>query len=550
MPLSEVEDSMPFQPFQTVQSRDDEPHEYKEQLASSMDEDSDDLLSANGLESVAESENNIRHHLASPAIDTSHSDEQLLSVTDKSHLSARPNKYNGPPSTWRSWTAAERGLAASLDQLSAKDLSVHLYNANALKREARRISAQNKQSTDIDVGGEEWIPPKKWTAWPLAPDVVPRENDHPGWAEKTFSRRDENHRRSKTQISVLKDLLLAQVLKKAKERRVHRRESELDSEHGAQPANQSESSIISGEESELEPVTMLDDEVAGDLLQPAIHHILTKLDHLLMGLHHAQNAYKANDGFTFESQIKSDDDESGQSERHKRERSSSRPKKNRMPPLDPSPFSGPTPTASADNESTMKLTRSRERSRSTARKTRPVQMRNARCGLRDWSDVIGIASMTGWDSKLVQKAAFRCSKLFEEGITLRTLNEHGDDSHELVILPDTPHPDSESSVYKLAQTHFSDARRFQIDGAVWELYCPITTCPRAIRAFSNSTALKRHLRQVHQGLVEQSDQKMIGGVHVDGFLQPIPVVERWIREENRRQHTGRANHLDQTVNAA
>lgn len=48
--------------------------------------------------------------------------------------STRPNRWAGPPSTWQTLTAQERGLATSLDALRDKDLGVHLYNAHAWKK--------------------------------------------------------------------------------------------------------------------------------------------------------------------------------------------------------------------------------------------------------------------------------------------------------------------------------------------------------------------------------------------------------------------------------
>lgn len=564
MSFLDAEDPASFQPFQPAQSRNDEPHEYEKQLASSMDEDSDDLHSANALESAADSENNSQSDLASLIRNTSRPDEQSSSMTDESHLSPRPNKYTGPPSTWRNWTAAERELVASQDQLIAKDLSVHLYNAKALKQRARERGARKKQFTDADddfISGQEWMPSKSWTAWPLAPDIVPREDDHPQWAGKHFPRRDKNHPSSETQSPVLKDLLIAQVQKKANQRRLHRRrdESELDSEYGTEPASQSEDSTDSDGRNKLESVTMLDDDVAKDLLQPAVNHILTKLDHLLMGLHHARDAYMAIDDSPFESKNPTDDDESNResnrSGQHKRKRSISRPQKNRSQPLDPSLASGSGPNISSDDRSTAKMICSRERSQSIARKDHRVQKRKVRCGLRDWSDVLGVAPMTGWDPKIVQNAAFRCSKLFGEGIVMRKLNEHGDDSNEIPILPDTPYPDSENSNDELtrknrrsssASAHVSHFRRFENDGAGWKLYCPITVCSRSTRGFSNNYALKRHLKHVHQGHAKQSDEEMIGGVHIDGFLQPIPAAEAWIRKSKARQRVDHANQLSQT----
>lgn len=63
-------------------------------------------------------------------------DSNASEDTDDSD-SLRPNRWQGAPSTWTTLTAQERGLAASLDQIRNADLSIHLYNAHALKRRAR-----------------------------------------------------------------------------------------------------------------------------------------------------------------------------------------------------------------------------------------------------------------------------------------------------------------------------------------------------------------------------------------------------------------------------
>ncbi len=61
------------------------------------------------------------------------------SSQDDHYEDVRPNRWKGPLSTWHSLTEQERGLAASLDTLRNEDLSVHLFNAHALKRRAREI---------------------------------------------------------------------------------------------------------------------------------------------------------------------------------------------------------------------------------------------------------------------------------------------------------------------------------------------------------------------------------------------------------------------------
>ena len=46
----------------------------------------------------------------------------------------RPNRFNGPPQTWKGYTVEDRQIAQSLQQLEDTDIAAHLYNAHALKR--------------------------------------------------------------------------------------------------------------------------------------------------------------------------------------------------------------------------------------------------------------------------------------------------------------------------------------------------------------------------------------------------------------------------------
>jgi hypothetical protein len=45
----------------------------------------------------------------------------------------RENRFRGPDSTWRKYTAKERLAHTSLIKLRDRDLAIHLYNAHALK---------------------------------------------------------------------------------------------------------------------------------------------------------------------------------------------------------------------------------------------------------------------------------------------------------------------------------------------------------------------------------------------------------------------------------
>jgi len=62
-------------------------------------------------------------------------DESDKSVTSSEQSeSTRPNRFKGPRSTWRRLTEDERLVSTSITQLRDQDLSVHLYNAHAMKR--------------------------------------------------------------------------------------------------------------------------------------------------------------------------------------------------------------------------------------------------------------------------------------------------------------------------------------------------------------------------------------------------------------------------------
>ncbi|KAI8938115.1 hypothetical protein NX059_005782 [Plenodomus lindquistii] len=131
-------------------------------------------------------------------IDSDDTDE-LYPVSDEEEESEeeepfRPNRYRGQPQTWKGYTAADRQIAASLDQIQNSDLAAHLYNAHALKRRVRRPieeleTLKNWHNRDswlkkgtaleyTDAAGlqqTDLVPSKDWTAWPLPPEIhLPR----------------------------------------------------------------------------------------------------------------------------------------------------------------------------------------------------------------------------------------------------------------------------------------------------------------------------------------------------------------------------------------
>ena len=260
-----------------------------------------------------------------------------------SEIPERPNRWTGPPSTWQSLTAQERGLEASLVELRNKDLGIHLYNSFSLKARARKYreskglqsgALPSGKNQEIDVHNEapqdaeepaskEWAPSKAWTAWPLPPDQVPRLDEHigPDDEDELFTlRRSEKERPSRE----LEDVLVGTALKFAKKNWERREiasggeilEEENSDEEEVEVGNlkrakrggeyQEEKTTDHGipdgslenvvkepsqpplEKPVLEPVLSADDERSRDLLRPSIRHTLSQLDTILMALHHVR----------------------------------------------------------------------------------------------------------------------------------------------------------------------------------------------------------------------------------------------------------------------
>ncbi|MCJ1336935.1 hypothetical protein MMC09_002213 [Bachmanniomyces sp. S44760] len=392
----------------------------------------------------------------------------------------RPGRFRGPPSTWRSWTKPDRLVAKSLDQLQAQDLGIHLFNAHALRQEAKRhredqIQKQMRRNASSDY---IWEPPKLWTAWPMEPELVPRPshvNSFPTAISKKRKIRPSDD---------LEDVMISIMLREAKRRFVARdwgsprTSDDLEDDERSTPDESSlpgveytrarvstrndrgsmdshetyelptpedgsnngtsfaESKIDSSVHStkgsmnttvssiEAKPQFTANDDVARAIFLPTARHILSRLDNLLMGLHHGRQAcaYGRDDS---ESQSDSDDDLEAedlarQVEQEREMQGSGRElrstfytgeNKQQPPAIARDSSTGNTPDFEAAQPEAVPISKGRKQ-----------------LGGRDWSDILGVASIMGWDQGSVEKAAKRSSRLLGEGMAFRTLAEGGDSS--------------------------------------------------------------------------------------------------------------------------
>ncbi|KAK4545547.1 hypothetical protein LTR36_002897 [Oleoguttula mirabilis] len=517
--------------------------------------------------------------------------------------SDRENRFEGPASTWRSHTQDERQLVASLDQQRANDLSVHLYNAHALKarlydREATSTPtpwrSKRRWIKPAEDGNVPWQPDRNWTAWPLPADEVPRREEVFGVPPAAHADGDGTYRKSETWLpsADLQEEIAALVLRKAKERfrqrtwatatdnvegdvKLKEPPEDPDAEAGAERSSSEDDvglgdldedagdrkPVMTSEQEYSQPVFLADDERANAILTPSVRHILTKFDDLLIGLHRSKrghrrtastsrsrstaqsersippasssgNVYPASDGRFHDLPT------SQPQEAHSY--AAAAPKSRDLRPVSrarraSAPRSPPRSAAIA------KSSRSRGRSKGkrkatvsddegsnfspddesaaysevaasparSQRKRRPSGANSHELGLRDWSEVLGIASLVGWDQAVVDRAARRCASLFGEGMTFRTMPEtsadHVDD-HTVQFVPDMvpveSETESEGDVLEPAQA------------TAW--FCPYQDCARHQNAYEKGWRWREHLQRTHKLSKEQVEEVELGQERVGG----------------------------------
>lgn len=297
----------------------------------------------------------------------------------------RPNRWKGPPQSWRTITEEERLTYNAFVRLRNQDLSLHLYNAWALKQRAAAAGEGSSQEEvrrtfpipetrpsrladfwiqDVDaetgqpVRNNSWAPPRNWTVWPLPTHLLPPDD-----FMKTTEDEDEvfTFRRPNKQMpsSRLEEVVSATTLRFAKERFRRRGIAEsahqgddsivktepFASENESQPSeswDHSEDNESMGIDQESEgrqnrkqkapaktfkPVVSTDDDVSYDLVRPSTRRILEKFDHTLTILHNAQmpSAQHPEDSEESSSESEDDYDDYERPQKIPRSRQSSRP---------------------------------------------------------------------------------------------------------------------------------------------------------------------------------------------------------------------------------
>ncbi|OJJ89286.1 uncharacterized protein ASPGLDRAFT_41250 [Aspergillus glaucus CBS 516.65] len=548
------------QPFQSLfggpasQDVDLEPYSESDQGAGTQDQDDLDVIMGN-MPMMDDNQSDATYHASDEDDSEPHNARNetnaqpkkrkrppvvARSISPPSSPEERPNRFRGPESTWRRLTAEERQNAQALETIRARDLAAHLYNSYALRvraRERGRVAVREGKRVDVT---EAFAPPKGWAAWPMSADKVPRADERLKREEDAaWTLRMPSDPRPSAD---LEESVIAMMLKTAKERF---RTREWDHRRTVyQPRTSTTFRVDTNDEStayegsdggylddeELRPVVQADDEKSRQQLRPISRNVLTQFDQLLMGLHHAQTG-GARGGDSSASEMQSDTESmaSSRSSPRKRnpeetERSQSRGRKqSRRPSQHEKPLS---------RSKVQPTSRSRRRSLGRGHGRSTSRLRGGR-GLRDWSEVLGVAAITGWPSAVIMRTANRCSALFGEDMTFQKFNEgavkpieednptnvqYMESESESEPEPKNPTPPPISrqssrnprsrassvrheSTSRPASPATADngARKGKGQHRKQDLVCPFKSCPRHVDGFSRTWNLNLHMKRVHPG---------------------------------------------------
>lgn len=515
--------------------------------------------------------------------------------------------FSGTTSRWRRFTRRERALASSLDALEAADLGIHLYNAHAWKRRlynttsvsppplarvndgivAGFLQPQNKSRW---LQSNAWRPDHRWTSWPV--EYWAAEHDSQAVAQELYEcleacmsscarisydrrpcaaspsqdnarrrreRRAAAHAASTTDASdfdatdggVVTD---AESLTDITNRRSSRASTPALSMSSPKSVSHSASRRdVPQQDKAYVPVPLADEDRVHSLLAPHVRHVAAQLDNLLLALHRARAA--VDDGGSSSS---SEGESGGDSVKSEPEHSRGE---------------------SVERESNVSETSVDSRTAERLQKRRKTHGQKRLKPPRDWSEVLGMAALKGWDSKVLERTRTRCVALFGEEMDFARFDaqhapqsQRGRASGQMrdPLLGDEDNVNKENTNGEgIAQHRGSDHVQQRPNCAISANkkstfivdpdanFCTDPTCKLYRKVFAQRFRLNEHLKRRHgyirpilsrsasQGsgggeTENESDassgaDETMGGVHVDGFLKPIKARIGWTRKIVRRK---------------
>jgi hypothetical protein len=249
------------------------------------------------------------------------------------------------------------------------------------------------------------------------------------------------------------------------------------------------------------PTILADDDKARHLLLPSTRQIISKLDHLLMALHRARHAYA-------EPVIAGDDDMEASSATDGEPQSSGSSKKRHQ--LSRAQRASSVSTVATD--ASIVSSASGRKKGVWKEGSKPYNRKFKGLVLRDWSDVLGMASLTGWDEDVVARASKKCAELFGENMLFRKFceGEHEEKPYftEALATGDEPPEDCETNGSRASRASKTEGDEDPDTGEETGLKypCPIDSCPRHKMPFNTQGNLTQHMSR-HHAASEDPDER-------------------------------------------
>lgn len=447
----------------------------------------------------------------------------------------REGRFRGPDSSWRFYTQEERALATALDRAENNDLSIHLYNAHKWKEQHRRTdlsksdkSWRSKQTwiQRDEQGKLPFLPEDSWTAWPLKPVDVPRSNEDWGVPiQESAIEADAFVNRKPWRPSLdLEESIRAEILRQAKDRfRQHewdgpsvssRSSSDSDPASSQSPLQQNDvagGGIESPQSAaarhlDSKPSFMIDEDAAEAITRSCSRSIVTELEKVLTGLKHSRDGHHSGRS---RSQSQSDRQASKRPEQGLSTDTIRKRKRNDATASREGEDGEREPSFDPEEHVEEEVRRARPSKRSSHRRA---------LGIRDWTEVLGVAALVGLDAAVVDRAAMRCAALFSEGMEMRMMPPIISSAHHELRCygprmrlsdDDAPHhgPDAPASDKIPEDGVKQEQSRFR---------CPHKACPRHKNAYEQRWRLREHLKRKHRHTDDHVDSL------TDGMSLEVP----------------------------
>ncbi|KAI5237151.1 hypothetical protein E4T43_08141 [Aureobasidium subglaciale] len=256
------------------------------------------------------------------------------------------------------------------------------------------------------------------------------------------------------------------------------------------PADTPRESSVKDEDEKVEdknparPVFSADDDRSRRILDPTVNHIISKLNKLLLALHQSRQAHSSNKKSVKKSD-KTSQNQTGIAPLRQSRRTGSASASRATSPQDLVMYDDSGEDETWEPEKTRRQSRSPSNRASSpepdVQTTSPSgrKRRNPlRPGLRDWSEVLGIAGLTGWDPLVLERTRQRCSVLFKEDMDLFTMPEHDNSS-----------ADEAELMHQQSYTRSTQS-------ASWR--CPLTNCFRNMQPLDQGFRWREHMRKTHR----------------------------------------------------